>query len=1360
VLKETMHPGQRLRTECLEQRGLTVTDAAKQLGVTRQALNNILNGKSGVSPQMAVRLAAFFGLRAEKIQQWQKDYELCKARSGRARRGRATSHSFLLSSNDLVTWAETLDARYALPLLIRALVRVTAKAAITVDFPAREDTQKPGWDGVVENPTRSAYVPKGTSVWELSTEARPQAKAERDYEKRTQNALGYHSRKATLVLVTLRRWPQKKEWAAAKEREGAWVRVVVLDATDIEQWLELAPEVAIWLATRMGRRPAGVQSLENFWSEFSASTAPPMKPALLLAGRKEQAAHVAKWLATGVGVLRVLADSSDEALAFIASVAANSPDPPIQCEMTDTIIVDDSEQVRQLMATPGPLTFAWRIADLSLLGSLIDKGHRALVPIGRSMAGAEHSDLELPRLTRAEFVLAIKDSLPGPDDEKKNEEANLRAWESGKSITVYRRRYAVAGVTTAPTWANAKDAGELIPVLLAGGWSESSDADRSVLSGLAGRDYADLSRLVVACSSQPDSPVRRIGDAWTLVAPLDAWSLLAKYITDIDLERFGKAITEVLGETDPALDMEPGNRWLAHVFDKQRRHSGSLRRGLADSLILLAVIGDRVGPRPTGTIKGFCDSVVATLLRGKSNGRRWSSLHDQLPALAEASPEPLLSALEDDLASADPGVMKLFEVEDRPLGGGARHPHLLWALEQLAWDPDKMSWAARILAKLTRLDPGGNLANGPKHSLAGIFCCWHPNTTAPLEERLKAIDGLVTRYPEVAWPLLLDLLPTQHGIGHTGAEPRWRAKPERPALTWDDLFRAYDAIIDRTLNMAGVSCVRLGKVMDRIGSWRPEQRARFVEQLSEFERTNTNSEERQTLWLEIRDFIGRSRTYRFMEDTELKPLEDVFERLASASLLDKHAWLFEEDFPDLTSPQTTSTTERLSIEARMEELDLARRLAMTDIIGELGVDGIVALASRVKLSGAVGFAAADTLPAGSVEHEVLDRTLASSDPKIVDAGVCFVYRRGKICGVHWYSQILLSNAFTLWPTAKQAAFCLGLPVEESTWRTVASLGPDVEREYWLRTTVFLIQLSRHEDAEYAVTKLLDVGRAPEALDQAGFHPDKLSARLLVRVLDDAVGELAKLKTLHLGTVDHNIERVLTRLRSESDLSSNELGRLEWQYLPLLHHFHRPVTLDKALQDNPELFAEVLAHAYKPDEAEGTPTEEEGESDDTARKRARLAWELLSKWNSVPGADSGEINADIMRSWVARARTACSASGRSRIGDIEIGRILSYAFPASDGIWPPAEVRDLIEDLESHDLESGLHSGRVNQRGVWTKSLADGGRPERELAKQYRTAAKKLAAHWQRTARLLNSLADTYESFGRHDDISAERMDLL
>ena len=380
MMKIPMHPGARLRKESFEPMGYSVTDVARRLGVTRQTLNNILNGKTGISPQMAVRLAAFFGLQPETLQQWQKEYELSQATSERVRRNRSKGHSFLLRSNDLVAWAETIDARYALPLLIRALIRVTTESATEVDFPAWEDSQRPGWDGVVNNLARSAFVPAGTSVWELSTEARPEVKWERDYQKRTQNPLGYQPAESALVMVSLRRCSQKKQWVADKAKEGKWARVLAYDATDIEQWLELAPEVAIWLAARVGRRPAGVQSLETFWSEFSASTAPPMAPALLLAGRSNEADRVAEWLGAGSGALRVLADSCDEALAFIAAVSAAQQYKSIRSALMDVIVVNDTEQVRQLMASSRQLTVAWQMDEPYLLGPFIDKGHRVLVP--------------------------------------------------------------------------------------------------------------------------------------------------------------------------------------------------------------------------------------------------------------------------------------------------------------------------------------------------------------------------------------------------------------------------------------------------------------------------------------------------------------------------------------------------------------------------------------------------------------------------------------------------------------------------------------------------------------------------------------------------------------------------------------------------------------------------------------------------------------------------------------------------------------------------------------------------------------------------------------------------------------------
>jgi addiction module HigA family antidote len=73
------HPGEIIRDQCLEPLGLSVTDAAKGLGVTRKALSELLNGHAGISPEMGIRLERAFGSTAETWLRMQLEYDLWQA---------------------------------------------------------------------------------------------------------------------------------------------------------------------------------------------------------------------------------------------------------------------------------------------------------------------------------------------------------------------------------------------------------------------------------------------------------------------------------------------------------------------------------------------------------------------------------------------------------------------------------------------------------------------------------------------------------------------------------------------------------------------------------------------------------------------------------------------------------------------------------------------------------------------------------------------------------------------------------------------------------------------------------------------------------------------------------------------------------------------------------------------------------------------------------------------------------------------------------------------------------------------------------------------------------------------------------
>ena len=73
------HPGEILRSLCLEPLGLSVTEAAAGLGVSRKTLSAILNGRAGISPEMAVRLSIAFKTSAESWLNQQVHYDLWRA---------------------------------------------------------------------------------------------------------------------------------------------------------------------------------------------------------------------------------------------------------------------------------------------------------------------------------------------------------------------------------------------------------------------------------------------------------------------------------------------------------------------------------------------------------------------------------------------------------------------------------------------------------------------------------------------------------------------------------------------------------------------------------------------------------------------------------------------------------------------------------------------------------------------------------------------------------------------------------------------------------------------------------------------------------------------------------------------------------------------------------------------------------------------------------------------------------------------------------------------------------------------------------------------------------------------------------
>ncbi len=143
--------------------------------------------------------------------------------------------------------------------------------------------------------------------------------------------------------------------------------------------------------------------------------------------------------------------------------------------------------------------------------------------------------------------------------------------------------------------------------------------------------------------------------------------------------------------------------------------------------------------------------------------------------MREAAPDVFLQIVKQDLASAEPENIDAHAARrfQRPFGGCPR-TGLLWALETLAWKPERLIPVSLILARLAEIPINDNWGNKPGASLQAIYRSWMPQTAANIDERNQAMEAICNQYPNVGWRLIIDELGSHHAVGHYSARPHWR----------------------------------------------------------------------------------------------------------------------------------------------------------------------------------------------------------------------------------------------------------------------------------------------------------------------------------------------------------------------------------------------------------------------------------------------------------------------------------------------------------------------------------------------------------------------------------------------------------
>lgn len=1321
---------------------LTQVGLANAAGVSRQTISRVV-GNDEASPQTIRRIEDVLGRHLDG--QDAVVAERSTTESSVAKRSRPSRA--WVSATDLADWSNRRSAQDELPQIIRRLILMTVDSVRQLSFPAGEGVQLRGWDGRVTAPQGNAFVPDGESVWELGTGSSPSQKAQADYDKRITESGTADLSGTTFVFVTSRRWSQKHEWAIERKSERRWKDVRVIDADDLEAWLEFAPSVHIWLSGRIGTFPDGVQDLAYWWDTWLSATRPPLTAEFLAAGRSDQVTQIQDWRRSNSAALPVRAESRQEAVAVAAAAFVLLAPADAEDAIARVVIVDEPSAWRRMVVARTRLILIPTFDIGDEVAAATRAGHAVLIPLGEGDVEVA-STLTLPPISRSGGAAAMVAA-----GETSEERARDSAGIARRSMTALRRRLAVATSLQHPAWARPAVARNVLPALFASGWNEKVMGDRTALERLGRKPYDQVSDDVAEWTHGADPLLRRRGGLWYLVSREDAWDLLARYVKREDAERFEAAVIEVFTTPDPRFDLPNDQRWMAEIYGKKAPYSGMLRSSIASTLALIGARADK----PSDNLGGFDNSplrytaekvVKDVLAKANSDWRVWASLSGTLGEFGESAPDAFLDALESGLRDPGAPISQLFTDESDALFGSSPHTGLLWALERLAWSPDYLSRVVEILADLKRKDPGGKTANRPSASLNAIFRPWLPQTAAGLDRRFKVLDALAKRDADSTWDILISTLPEFHAVGFPAARPRWRdwANDLSPNVKRAEYEAAIVGAVERLLALAGHSGSRWAALIESLPQLGLAERRAILERLSSIDPVPFDDEGRTAIWTAMRTVVASHRRFPnaewAMAEEYVAQIDSVRERFIPEDVITRYKWLFswQADLPDAKAIRSDDHS------AYQLEVQHARNMAVRNVEASLGLAGLIALAAVSDEAQFVGSSAAEEGLCLEAEDTLLRENLASNDRHRDIFARSFAATRASATGGAWVATKLQLLAAELLP-AQKAALLTTLPSEMETWRLAESLGEDVERAYWS----LIWHVRKDDDLSFALRKLLAFGRVGRAVDIMGMyaHTVRVDPMLILegleRLLDGEVsrGELSN-------SFGQNLGKLLDCLANEASIDRSKVARLEWGFLSVLPSYaHDPTTLHRALGEEPNFFADLVGLAFR---AEGEPKKGDGEFSDEDRQRATRAYSLLASWRTLPGIrEDGTVDQTKLAAWVNEARERLTESGRLRIGDQQIGQMLSGAPSDKDGTWPCEPVRAIIEQVRSADVETGLEVGLYNGRGVRSRALDAGGKEERALAERYEGFAAAVADTSSRTAAMLRGIAASYRSDAVRED---------
>ena len=1253
----------------------------------------------------------------------------------------------LITADDLNSWpdSDARDAQENFPRLIRRLLHETPGIS-EVSVRAGNGVSAPGYDGVAQSDETVSVLPAGSLVFEFGTDKRIGSKASKDYRKRSkQNDAASH----VFVFVTPRRWSDKDKWLETQRSEGKFANVSALDADDLEAWLETSPSSRYWISEHLGKQPDKARTLEQWWGSFHQATHPELPLSMFIAGRESTRDKLRELLAKAPRTITIQADWRDDCLAFIyASLAADAEN---QLDALDqSVIIVKSVGVWNRIARQAGKSVLIPAVDGVETKLAIDNGHHVIKIVDREQVVYGKVDVELPRVSRPDVQSLLNDC--GVNFQKAGYLAGLARRNMPSFVRALTRDAAIQ----MPTWATDASAPMLAALTLVGAWDANNDKDTQAIAALVGSDYDTVTSLCQQRAGGNDPVMSRSGSAWRFASLEEAFLCLSSKITDGVVERWKQLALDVLCEANPSYGLNPLEK-VEQQFNQptsQVQYSEELKSGIARSLAMVGSMdGDGV---LSGKLRESVDDITNQLLNqavGDDSGRVWNLIGPRLRYLAEAAPQQFIDVTIENLEHDSSSLLRAYYADSNDIlfGDPWFHPHLLWALEVLAWSEEYFDGAVECLALLAanRADDKQR-GNRPDESLAAVLCGWANFTTVPFGERLAALDSVKRISATVGWDLLFALWPDYSAVITPPATPRFRADwcplTDKP-VKWEERSSFFHGLVERALTWSDVTPSNLKRLINHINRGiLSEDRTKIIDHLGKLSSSEEfDDDDRYLVWHTLRQLATSHYHHRAAEwslpEEEVDRLLELSDRWKPTSPVLRHLYLFNHD------PGLLDCALHRDIDDYDQKVEARRQEALSEILaGPQAIDDLALLASRAIASLVLGWMLADRQ---ELNFWDIAYWADSSDRKLVTVMDGYLCRSLDQRGASWLQAVLDDSRLT---AAQRAAVLRCVPAEWDYWEVVAR-NQDDDSAYWQTAEMRVLP---PDHMQYAIERLVACGRAWDAINSVSLSirsakQEGVKTDLTADVLIDLLHVACTQESVKISSLSYEVGQVLDHI-VELKADQVDVARLELLLYPLIGDYRVPIVLHHTLATESHLFVRLMEVAHRGETMLGLDRS----------VSFRIAMSVLDGWRGCPGMTAdGEIDTVVMQQWVETARQGLAAAELSDIGDYGIGRLLANSPEDENGTWPLPAVCELIDEVGSDNLDEGFIAGMCRGLMSSVRGVYDGGQQEHESGQRYRALSKQICSTSRHTARLLKKAADRYKDRAKEEDEQAlARQDAL